>query len=84
MSWLFAPGSQNIGAAVLIFIPSNEYSGLISFRKICLHLISKFSHVILPQNHIPNSLYFWGAPKSLQMVTAAMKLKDAYSLEEKL
>ena len=27
---------------------------------------------------------FWGAPKSLQMVTAAMKLKDAYSLEEKL
>ena len=27
---------------------------------------------------------FWGAPKSLQMVTAVMKLKDAYSLEEKL
>ena len=26
---------------------------------------------------------FWG-PKSLQMVTAAMKLKDAYSLEENL
>ena len=25
-----------------------------------------------------------GAPKSLQMVTAAMKLKDTYSLEEKL
>ena len=24
---------------------------------------------------------FWGAPKSLQMVTASMKLKDAYSLE---
>ena len=33
--------------------------------------------------------YIWwggegGAPKSLQMMTAAMKLKDAYSLEEKL
>ena len=27
---------------------------------------------------------FGGAPKSLQMVTAAMKLKDACSLEEKL
>ena len=27
---------------------------------------------------------FWGAPKSLQMVTAAMKLKDVYSLEGKL
>ena len=29
-------------------------------------------------------LYFFWVPKSLQMVTAAMKLKDAYSLEEKL
>ena len=27
---------------------------------------------------------FWGAPKSLQMVTAAMKLKGTCSLEEKL
>ena len=27
---------------------------------------------------------FWGATKSLQMVNAAMKLKDAFSLEEKL
>ena len=30
------------------------------------------------------TLFFWGAPKSLQMVIAAMKLKDAYSLEGKL
>ena len=29
------------------------------------------------------TLFFW-APKSLQMVTAAMKLKDSYSLEGKL
>ena len=29
--------------------------------------------------------FFWGGtPKSLQMVTAAMELKDAYSLEEKI
>ena len=28
-------------------------------------------------------LFFW-VPKSLQIMTAAMKLKDAYSLEEKL
>ena len=28
--------------------------------------------------------YFWGAPKLLQIVFAAMKLKDACSLEEKL
>ena len=30
-----------------------------------------------------SDFYFW-APKSLQMVTAAMKLKDAYSSEGKL
>ena len=29
-------------------------------------------------------LYFFWAPKSLQMVTEAMKLKDTYSLEGKL
>ena len=28
--------------------------------------------------------FIWGAPKSLQMVTTAMKLKDAYSWEGKL
>ena len=30
------------------------------------------------------SVFIFWAPKSLQMVTAAMKLKDAYSLEGKL
>ena len=30
------------------------------------------------------SYFILGAPKSLQMVTAAMKLKDAYSLDGKL
>ena len=33
---------------------------------------------------IDGETLFWGAPKSLQMVIAAMKLKDACSLEEKL
>ena len=32
---------------------------------------------------IDGETFFW-SPKSLQMVTAALKLKDAYSLEEKL
>ena len=32
---------------------------------------------------VSDFIFFW-APKSLQMVTAAMKLKDVYSLEEKL
>ena len=32
---------------------------------------------------VSDFIFFW-APESLQMVTAAMKLKDTYSLEEKL
>jgi len=39
--------------------------------------------IIIFYNILLQTLFF-GAPKSLQMVTAAMKLKDAYSLEEKL
>ena len=31
---------------------------------------------------VSDFIFFFWAPKSLQMVTAAMKLKDAYSLEE--
>ena len=34
-------------------------------------------------NENSERLYFWGAPKSLQMMTADTKLKDAYSFEEK-
>ena len=33
---------------------------------------------------VETETFFWGAPKSLQIVTAVMKLKDACSLEEKL
>ena len=35
-------------------------------------------------NRNSDRLYFWGAPKSVQMVTEAMKLKDVCSLEGKL
>ena len=50
------------------------------------HTLYKLIYTIL---YIENSgssvrLCFFGAPKSLQMVIAAMKLKDTYSLEGKL
>ena len=56
-------------------VPSNEHSG------ICVHHFTA--------NRWGNSgnsgwLYFWGAPKSLQIMIEAMKLKHAYSLEGKL
>ena len=38
----------------------------------------------LGNNGNSERFYFWGAPKSLQMVTVAMKLKDISSLEENL
>ena len=39
---------------------------------------------LLTANSYKCQTLFWGAPKSLQMVTAAMRLKDTYSLEGKL
>ena len=45
----------------------------------CCYLATKSCSTLLQ----PQTLFF-GVPKSLQMVTAAMKLKDAYSLEGKL
>ena len=64
-------------------------------EKVCLKLniqktkILTFDPIISCQidggnNENSEILYFLGAPKSLQMVTAAMKLKDTCSLEEKL
>ena len=59
--------------------PSNEYSGLISFRMDQLDLLAVQRTLNSLLQHYSSFL-----PKSLQMVTAAMKLKDTYSLEEKL
>ena len=44
------------------------------------HFLFLLSHYFLRERLGTN----WINPQSLQMVTAAMKLKDAYSLEEKL
>ena len=51
----------------------------------CSKIISffLFTFYVLRILLTPIPLFSW-APKSLQMVTVAMKLKDTYSLEEKL
>ena len=56
-----------------------------TFRKLRLwHLVpSLHGKYMVKQWKQCQTLNFW-APKSLQMVIAAMKLKDAYSLEGKL
>ena len=59
------------------------------FRSFFHFLIGLFVFLIIMANRWGNNgnserFYYWGASKSLQMVTEAMKLKDACSLEEKL
>ena len=56
-----------------------------TFRKLrSWHLVSSFHGKQMGKQWKQWQTLFWGAPKSLQLVTEAMKLKDAYSLEEKL
>ena len=64
--------SEKVGLKVNIQKTKIMVSGPITSRQIDGETVETVSDFIL------------GATKSLQMVTAAMKLKDAYSLEEKL
>ena len=71
-----------------------EKAGLkLNIQKIRIMIIQKNSdHGIWSHHFMGNrwgnngnsDILLLGAPKSLQMVTAAMKLKDTYSFEEKL
>ena len=66
-------GSEKVGLKLNIQKTKIMASGPITSRQIDGETVETVSDFILG-----------GAPKSLQMVTAAMKLKDAYSLEGKL
>ena len=65
-------GSEKVGLKLTIQKTKIMASGPITSRQIDGETVETVTDFI-----------FW-APKSLQMVIAAMKLKDAYSLEEKL
>ena len=94
MSHFFASGGQSIGisASVLPMDIQDWYpSGLTGWISLQSEELSRgFSNTIV-QNHqffgaqlsLWSNSHIW-APKSLQMVIAAMKLKDVYSLEGKL
>ena len=63
----------------------NEKGGLIlNFPKMKIMACGPITSWQIDRETVETQTLFWGAPKSLQMVTAAMKLKDAYSLEGKL
>ena len=67
------------GMIVRDFTKRNPLELITDYNKIAGHKINTHKSVAFQCQ----TLFFW-APKSLQMVTAAMKLKDAYSLEGKL
>ena len=71
----------------------NLISGSSAFSKSSLNIWKFTVHVLLKPGlenfedyfaSVWDEYFILGAPKSLQMVIAAMKLKDTYSLEEKL
>ena len=72
---------------ILFFLKLKAYSKIFEERVMAIHLQHYYS-MFYGESMICQKLMqpplFWGAPKSLQMGTAAMKLKDAYSFEEKL
>ena len=63
-----------------IFIGMTEFIGRTGVSALAFFMANRWGN-----NGNSESLYlFFWAPKSLQMVATAMKLKDAYSLEGKL
>ena len=61
-------------SSLIVNVCSRRSSSLMA-----LHLLSSFAHVYARQIEMETVSLFWGAPKSLWTVTAAMKLEDAYS-----
>ena len=75
---MFQAKNTGVGCHFLLqemFLTQGLNPGLPHCRQTLYHLSHQGS---------PPGMLFWGAPKSLQMVTAAMKLKDICALEEKI
>ena len=83
---LIAESKKELKSLLMKVKKESEKVGLNStFRKLrSWHLVPSLHANRWANNGNSEIFYFWGAPKSLQMVIAAMKLKDAYSLEGKL
>ena len=85
-STLIAESEEKLKSLLMKVKEENEKVGLkLNIQKI---KILAYGHItsweIMGKQWKQCQTLFWGAPKSPQMVIAAMKLKDACSLEEKL
>ena len=84
---LMAESEEELKSLLMKMKEESKKVGLkLNIQKTKIHGIWSHHFMVSRWRNKGNSerLLFWGAPKSLQMVTAAMKLKDACSLEEKL
>ena len=82
-----AESEEDLKSLLMKMIEENEKVGLklrIQNTKIVASGLFTSWQIDGGNNGNSEILYFEEAPKSLQMVTAAMKLKDTCSLEEKL
>ena len=83
---LIAESEEELKSLLMKVKEENERAGLkLSIRKMKIMASGPITSWEIDGETVEtvSDLIFW-APKSLQMVTAAMKLKDAYSLEGKL
>ena len=83
---LTAESKEELKSLLMKVKEESEKVGLSStFRKVrSWHLVPSLNGQQMWKQWKQCQTLFWGAKKSLQMVIAAMKLKDAYSLEGKL
>ena len=82
---LMAEGEEELKSLLMKVKEKSEKVGLkFNIQKTKIMAKTKITSWQIDGETMETVTDFWGAPKSLQMVTATMKLKDACSLEEKL
>ena len=82
---LMAESEEELKTLLMRVKEESEKAGLkLSVQKTRIMASSPTISWQIDRETMETETLFFGAPKSLQMVTAAMKLKDACSLEEKL
>ena len=82
---LMAESEEELKSLLMKVKGESEEVGLnLHIQKTKIMASSPITSWQIDEETVETETLFWGAPKSLQMVTAAMKLKDTCSLEEKL
>ena len=82
---LMAESEEELKSLLLKVKAESEKVGLkLNIQKMKIMASSPITSWQIDGETVETVILFWEAPKSLQIVTAAMKLKVAYSLEEKL